>query len=264
LDFTPPVFDLVKVYWFCVLFLRAASFIFTAPIIGSRNVPAMVKAGLSLAIAIVVYPVIPHQQLGQVPPNLPVFAMVVIREVIIGMAIGYGARLVFDGVQFGAQYVAFMMGLGIANVLDPQSEAQIPIIAQMEGVIAFILFISIGGHLWFISAFHDSYAILPTGGFKLVSGTWVLYIVKMVGRLFVIAMKVNAPIWAALLFTQVCMGIMARMIPQINIFIVGFPLQIAVGFFVLAFSLNVLATVLERYFYQLYKEIFLLMRLMAG
>ncbi len=264
MNFTPPVFDLTTVYWFFVLFLRAASFIFTAPIIGSRNVPVTVKAGLSLAIAIVVYPVIPHSYFGQVPENLPTLAMIVIREVIIGMAIGYGARLVFDGVQFGAQYVAFMMGLGIANVLDPQSEAQMPIIAQMEGVIAFILFIAIGGHLWFISAFHDSYYIIPTGGFKLVSGAWVLYLMKMVGRLFVIAMKVNAPIWAALLFTQVCMGIVARMIPQINIFIVGFPLQIAIGFFVLAFSLNVLATVLERYFYQLHKDIFLIMRLMAG
>ena len=264
MTFTPPVFDLVTVYRFCVLFLRAASFMFTAPIIGSKNVPVTVKAGLSLAIAIVVYPVIPHQQLGQVPPNLPVFVLVVAREMIIGMAIGYIARLVFDGVQFGAQYVAFMMGLGIANVLDPQSEAQVPIIAQMEGVIAFILFISIGGHLWFVSAFHDSYAVLPTGGFQLISGTWALYIAKMVGRLFVIAMKVNAPIWAALLFTQVSMGIVARMIPQINIFIVGFPLQIAVGFFVLAFSMSVLATVLERYFYQLYKEIFLMMRFMAG
>jgi flagellar biosynthetic protein FliR len=264
LNFSPPVFDLTTVYWFSIIFLRAASFIFTAPIIGSRNVPVMVKAGLSLATAVVVYPVIPHQQLGPVPQNLATLSLIVVRESIIGMAIGYGARLVFDGVQFGAQYVAFMMGLGIANVLDPQSEAQIPLIAQLEGVIAFILFIAIGGHLWFISAFSNSYHILPTGGFKLISGTWVLYITKMVGRLFVIAMKVNAPIWAALLFTQVCMGIMARMIPQINIFIVGFPLQIAVGFFVLAFSLNVLATVLERYFYQMQKDIFIIMRLMAG
>jgi len=264
LTFTPPVFDLTTVYHFSVLFLRAASFIFTAPIIGSRNVPITVKGGLSLAVAIVVYPVIPHALFGQVPPNLPTFALIVAREIIIGMAIGYGARLVFDGVQFGAQYVAFMMGLGIANVLDPQSEAQIPIIAQMEGVIAFILFITIGGHLWFISAFYDSYSILPTGGFQMVSGTWVLYLSKMVGKLFVIAMKVNAPIWAALLFTQVCMGIVARMIPQINIFIVGFPLQIAVGFFVMAFSMGVLATVLERYFYQLYKDIFLIMHYMAG
>lgn len=264
MTFSPPVFNLVTVYYFTVLFLRAASFIFTAPIIGSRNVPVTVKAGLSLAVAIVVYPVIPHTQFGQVPPNVPFFAMIAIREVIIGMAIGYGARLVFDGVQFGAQYVAFMMGLGIANVLDPQSEAQIPIIAQMEGVVAFMLFITIGGHLWFISAFFDSYSIMPTGGFHMVSGTWVLYLTKMVGRLFVIAMKVNAPIWAALLFTQVCMGIVARMIPQINIFIVGFPLQIAVGFFVLAFSMSVLSTVLERYFYQLYKEIFLIMHFMAG
>jgi len=252
--------DLLAFYKFFLLLIRASFIIFFAPVIGSRLVPSMAKIALAAFLAFMAFPV---KTALYLPENYVALIITVLKEMLIGLSIGFASRLIFDGIQFGGQYVGYMMGFAVVNVIDPQSEAHMPIISQYENIIAILIFIVIGGHLWFFSAFHDSLLALPLG-YHLKSLGWIPFIVKLFGDIFVIAIKVNAPIFLVLFLIQLVMAVIARVVPQMNIFMVGFPIQIAVGFFLLFVSVKAMSYLFADLFFNMKEHIYIIMKLMAG
>lgn len=224
-----------QVQLFLLVFLRVAAILMSLPIFSGNNVPAMFKAGLALALALALYPVV---DLGGMPAMDSWMALTlgVISEVLLGLGVGLAIRLIMAGIQMAGQVAGFQMGLAIANIMDPATSMQTPILAQAFNLFAMLLFLVIDAHHWFFRAMVESFSLIPPFHFTL-SASFIGYLMETAGDMFVIALQIGAPIIVVLLLTSVSFGLMARTVPQMNIFIVAMPLKIVVGLLFIVFSL---------------------------
>lgn len=245
---------------FILILLRVSAMIIMIPILGDRMIPVRIKAGLSLLITFLIFPFL---QTAPWRLSSDIFSLVfrMAGEIIIGVMIGFVGRLIFDGIQLAGQLIGFQMGFSIVNVIDPVNNEQVSIIAQFQYLIAMLIFLIMNGHHIFLYAIAESFTIIPPLGFHFSGGLMQLLLV-FVKNMLEVSIKTGAPIIAVLLFLSVGMGLVARTVPQINIFIVGFPLQIAIGLIGIGLTLPIFVTVLENYFSNLEGEIISLLRLM--
>lgn len=185
--------------------------------------------------------------------------LIIIKELLIGIATGLIGRFLFVGVQFGGQVIGTQMGFGIVNVLDPQNNAQISLVAQFQNIIMILFFLVIGGHLYIIQAIVKSFEMIPLGVFVFNKESYI-FIVTIFSKIFLTALKITAPIFVTLLVTQVVLGIMGRLVPQLNILIIGFPIQIAGGLIVIITSLTFFYSMFESLMYEYLNNILRLFR----
>jgi flagellar biosynthetic protein FliR len=252
--------SLPQIQAIALVFIRIGAILVTAPLFGSMNVPVQLKVGLSVMLTVAVFPLVGFH--GVPYASISSLASAMVGEVLIGVIIGFTARLLFAAVQLAGQMVGFQMGFGIVNVIDPQTSNQISIIAQFQNVIVLLLFVVLDVHWWFILSLTSSFELIPPLGFCFTNPL-MEYLVVLSAQMFVIAAKVSAPIIVALLFTNVALGLIARTVPQMNIFIVGFPLQIAVGLAGLGLSLPLFSWVVRDLFQKMGEDIMVLMKLMT-
>lgn len=243
-----------------LVFIRIGAILIAAPLFGSRNVPFQLKAGLSLVLAMVIFPVAGFQEVYLT--GIPSLVTAMMGEVLIGVIIGFTARLIFSAVQLAGQLIGFQMGFGIVNVIDPQTSTQFSIVAQFQNIMTLLIFLVLDAHYWFILAISSSFELIPPLGFCFTNSLMEA-IVSLSCDMFVIAAKVAAPVIAVLLFTSVALGLIARTVPQMNIFIVGFPIKIAIGLLGVGFSLPLLSVMLRNLFQRMGEDIIVLMKLMS-
>jgi flagellar biosynthetic protein FliR len=255
-----PVFSAEYAEAFVLVLLRVSTIIVMMPILGHRTVPARVKAGLSLIISFLIFPFV-RQAIPAISPHLIPLIFQMAGEVMIGAIIGFAVKIVFTGIQYAGELIGLQMGFSMANVLDPVNNINVSIVSEMQYLMALLIFLSINGHHIFITAITDSYRILQPLSFHM-TGPLAQAILVYSKDLFVIAVKASAPIIAVMLFTNLGMALIARTVPQINILIVGFPLQISVGLIFLGLTMPIFLKVVETYFVNLEGQINTLMRLM--
>jgi len=229
------------VFYF-LIFIRVSGIIFTAPFFGSTVIDNRVKIFFSLILSILVYHLVPPVNFTNI--NTVLLILIIIKELLIGIMIGVIGRFLFVGVQFGGQIIGFQMGFGVVNVLDPQTNSQVSIIAQFQNIVMVLIFLSIGGHRLIIQSLVQCIQVVPIGSFVIPNESYI-FLVKLFSQIFIIALKIIAPVFVTLLITHVVMGIIARLVPQINILIVGFPIQIAAGLIVIIFSMTYFYSVFE-------------------
>jgi flagellar biosynthetic protein FliR len=243
-----------------LIFVRVGAILLTAPLFSSGSIPVHVKVGLSFMLAVIVFPLVSVNEGFTLP--LISLGVAMAGEVLIGVIIGFTARLLFAAVQLAGQLVGFQMGFGIVNVIDPQTSAQVSIIAQFENIITLLTFLALNAHHWFIMAIAKSFEVVPLLTFSFTNSLMEA-LVQLSCDMFVVAAKVAAPIIAILLFTSVALGLLARTVPQMNIFIVGFPLKLAIGLLAVGLTLPLLSTILRNLFRGLGEDMFVLMKLMV-
>lgn len=257
-----PVLNTEYILGFTLVFLRVGAMMALMPVIGERSVPARVKAGLALLIAVLVFPAI---RLGrpalQTDADLIALGLALAGEVLIGVAIGFTVRVIFAGIQFAGNMIGLQMGLAIANVFDPVSSSQVSIMAEFQYLFAMLVYLAVDAHHLFISAIVDSYRFAAPFGVEF-SPSLIQHIVLLSKGLFVTAVKICAPVMAVLLFSNVALGVVARTVPQINIFIVGMPLQIATGLIILGLTIPFFASAVQRLLHHLNADIRTLLQLM--
>lgn len=255
-----PLFSNEQIDAFVLVFLRVSAIVVTLPVLGDKATPTLLKGGLSLFVTFLIFPfvlpLLPKMDTGLLPQ---VFRMA--GEIMIGVIIGLTSRFVFAGIQLAGELIGFQMGFSIVNVIDPITSRQVSIISQFLYLLAMLLFLNCNAHHIFLNAIADSYRVLGPQGFHF-TGALMENILLLSQKMFVIAIKTSAPLLAVLFFTQVGLAVVARTVPQINIFIVGFPLQIAVGLIFLGLTLPVFQAVVEKLFANLEGEVNLLLRLM--
>jgi flagellar biosynthetic protein FliR len=221
---------------------RILALIASAPILGNRQVPGRVKIGLSVFLAIIIAPTI--GEMPQVPVGSPQGLLIMLQQVIIGVAMGLIMRLIFTAVDLAGELAGLQMGLGFASFYDPLNSSYTPIVARWLSMITGLAFLALDGHLYLLSAMAESFQTLPigeslsAGGFYRVAG-WG-------ASIFAYALQLSLPIVAALLITNVALGILTRAAPQLNLFAVGFPITLAIGFFMLILSIPYLIPLLDR------------------
>jgi len=231
---------------FLVCLARMAAMLGTLPVFGSGTAPARVRIGLAVMLSLLIFPVVrPHLP----PPDFSpaALALLILGESLLGLMVGFIAQLVLTAVEVGGTIIGYKMGFAAANVFDPQSQRQIELISQYQNVIAILVFLALDVHHLFIRAVVRSYELLPPGGID-VGGEAIPFLVSLVSRMFVLGIQLGAPILAVLILASLVMGLLARVFPQLNVFMLSFPLNIGVGFFVMGLTLGLVVLVLEREF----------------
>ena len=221
---------------------RVLSLISTSPVLGNRQIPARVKIGLSVLLALIISPTI--GELPQVSVSSPQGLLILVQQIIIGIAMGFSMRLIFAAVEMSGELAGLQMGLGFASFYDPVNSAFTPIIAQWMGVVASLAFLALNGHHYVLVALAESFHTLPIG--SMIPAKGFLALANWGGNIFAFALQISLPLLAALLTTNLALAILTRAAPQLNIFAVGFPITLAIGFFVLALSMPYFAPIMDR------------------
>jgi flagellar biosynthetic protein FliR len=253
--------SLPQIQLFLFIFLRVSAMTLTVPVFDSRNIPATFKVGLCFTIALVLYPIVKIEPAALSPSLIP-FAIGVAGEILSGVIIGFVIRLIFAGIQLAGELAAFQMGFSVANVMDPMSNSQVPVISQMIYMFAILIFLTTNAHHWVLRALVDSFTLIPPFGFH-SSGSLMARLTQAAGDMFVIAVKTGSPVIVALLLVSLGLGLVGRTVPQMNVFMVATPVNILIGFLFLSLSLPLMTTYLNQLLNGLGKEILQIMKLMG-
>lgn len=247
---------------FTLVFLRISALLVMIPIIGERAVPVRVKGGLAILVSMLVSSSV-SVDMSTLPAEGEIFALAIVMlgEIMIGVAIGFITKILFAGIQFAGEMIGTQIGFSIVNVIDPVTSTQVSVIAEFQHLIALLIYLSIDAHHTLISAIVDSYRVVSPFSYSF-SGSLMNHMLLLSKELFVMAVKISAPIMAVLLFTNVALGVVARTVPQINVFIVGFPVQIAVGLTVFGLTAPVFVLLVQRALSRLNSEVMTLFRFM--
>jgi flagellar biosynthetic protein FliR len=241
-------FSVLQVQLFGLVLSRVSAIFTMAPVFGSRTIPATVKIGLALLISVAIYPTLDLNGL-ELPVQIIPFALMVLKEFAIGMIIGFLITMIMNAAFLAGQMVDTQMGFGIANIVDPITGAQIPLIGQFQYVLALTLFLALNAHRILLGTLMESFRIVPlTMASYARSIPFTAYVIKLSSEMWVLALKIAAPALAVLFLSTVALGIVARTVPQMNVFIVGFPLQIGIGLFMVMEALPMTVIVLSRVF----------------
>lgn len=219
---------------FAVL-LRVGAFIAFMPFVGSPQTPNLVKAGLVMAASAAVYSMLGGFAIAP-PATVLGLVLAVARELILGAAMGLSLKLLLAGAQLGGQIAGLQMGLAISNIIDPATGGQFSIMAQWVNFLALWIFLSIDAHYWVIQAMVESFHLVPPYKFMAVvpASHWLMDVAL---RMFKLAVQIGAPIIATLLLTNLILGVLARTVPQVNVYLLSFPLTIGLGLLALGLSL---------------------------
>ena len=229
---------------FFPIFIRVSVILFMFPFFSARVIPVLPKVGLTLIISIILFPVIGNKMVA-FPDTLWGMVQLIIAEFLIGMILGLLVQVLFEAVRIMGQLVGFQTGFAIVNILDPQSGSQVSILANMAYLVAITFFLILNGHHILLSAMRESFEIINPGSLGLNQQIFQK-IMQVSGDMFVIALRIGAPAIAALLFTSVAFGLVAKLIPQMNVMIVLFPIKIVIGLFFFGISLHGLLRFMER------------------
>ncbi|WP_258359711.1 flagellar biosynthetic protein FliR [Moorella sulfitireducens (nom. illeg.)] len=243
--------------FFFLVVVRAASFFVTAPFFGIRGVPVPVKAGLGVLVAVLIFPVLPAGQPAFTGAGA--YALAVLNEALAGMALGYLAGLFLSAVQVAGQLLDIHMGLGMATLFDPQNAATTTVMGQFFTILGLLLFFQVDGHHTLLLALQESFRLLPLGGVHFDGNiTWA--VVKLFTGMFSLAVRMAVPVIVVILIADLALSLIARTVPQLNVFILGFPLKIGLGLLALIAVLPLLVTVFRNIFGQMEHDLALLLR----
>ncbi len=230
---------------------RILAMIASAPILGNPSVPVRVKLGLAIMITLLVVPTL-KEPIPQIDPGSGIGMLILMQQIMIGVAIGFIMRIVFVAVEMAGEIIGLQMGLGFAVFFDPQSSGQVALIGRFLGVIASLAFIAIDGHLIMIALISQSFHTLPIGPTGITESTFTV-LANWGGEIFKSGLQLSLPVLTALLITNLALGVLTRAAPQLNIFAVGFPLTLSIGFLILALSISFYAPILEQFILEAFK-----------
>lgn len=234
---------------FLVCLARMAALVAALPVLSGGQMPGQIKAGLAVMLSLLIFPVV-QEQLPEIDFAPVPFGLFMVREVLLGVMLGFMARLVFTAAEFGGTVIGYKMGFAAANVFDPQNQRQISLMAQFFNVFAILVFLAADVHHLILRVLVSSYWQLPPGQ-ATFGGSGVRMIMELTARMFDLAIKFSAPVLAVLILALFALGILARVFPQMNVFLLSFPINIGVAFLLIGLSLNLMAALLVSEFERL-------------
>lgn len=227
-----------------MLIIRATGLFLAAPIFGHRVLPTQFKVGFILLLAVVSMPALQHVQI--IPAeSLWALAAMALRELMVGVLIGFFFSLLFQAAELAGMLAGYQVGLAVSQAFDPNSGEEVSVIGRFWLLLATLIFLAINGHHMIIQAFNQSYQLIAPGEMAIAGSTGEMMI-KFSAYVFVLAIKIAAPVLVTLVLMDVALGTVAKMMPTMNIFIVGFPLKIGMGILVVAMSLPIFSYVLQK------------------
>lgn len=228
---------------FLLIFVRVTSFFLMMPLFSYRTIPTTHKVGIGFFLALLIYFTLDV-------PALEIdgtYYLLIIKEALVGIIIGFIAYMMLSAIQVAGGLIDFQMGFAIANVIDPQTGAQSPLMGQYFYTIALLFLLTINGHHLLIDGIFHSYQFIPLEQAWLPFGdsNMIEFVLKAFSQMFMIAFQMSLPVVGVLFLVDVALGIMARTVPQLNIFVVGVPVKIVVGLVAIFILMSVMITMMS-------------------
>ncbi|MDB5052074.1 MAG: flagellar biosynthetic protein FliR [Bacilli bacterium] len=246
-----------------LVFCRITSFFVVAPVFSSKNVPNQFKIGLSFFITLIAF-----SAMDKASISIDGFFLVsLMKEIVIGLLLGFVGYLFFTVVQISGSFIDMQMGFSMANIIDPMTGAQTPILGNLKFMLAVLLFLTMDGHHYLIHAIIDSYKWVPISNdafAHIYNGQVSDFLLKTFSTVFSLAFQMAAPMIAALFLVDVGLGILAKTAPQFNVFVIGMPLKVLIGFVLLTLFIQGFLVLFSDLFASMFSSMQKLLELLAG
>ncbi len=216
-----------------IVMFRVAGILAALPVLGSRAIPMQIKVGLVIMLGLVLTPFIPPMA---VPQHVLLLGAGIANEFMIGLVIGLAVRLFFAALELAGELMGNQVGFSVAHLIDPHTFRQTPLIGSFQTILASLTFLSLNAHYLVVRAVATSFDVVPPFMAHLSAGL-ADDILHLAQQMFVVAMKLAAPVLVTVLIVNVMMGILGRTVAQLNVFVLSFPLTIACGLFVMGLAL---------------------------
>lgn len=227
---------------FIFALIRFSAFIFLFPLFTQRGVPIHIKIGLSALIAFIV---MPESPVSISQPDL--WVLYIFQEIAVGLLLSFIVTLVFAAIYFAGQITDVPLGFGLATIYDQQTGIQLPVFSQFYYRLSILIFLAVDGHLYLFRALAESYRYIPIGGFFSMNLSLEI-ILFLSQQIFLIGLKIAAPIIGTIFLTDIGLGMITRSVPQINVFVLGFPIKILVGMLVVFIAIPAFVALISSLF----------------
>lgn len=231
---------------FLLVFVRMTGLFVVAPVFGRRNIPTYFKIGFSFFSALILVNTTAVQNV-QYDNSILGYALLIMKEFLVGLSIGFVAYLAYTAIYIAGEIIDKQIGFAVVSVMDPISNIQVPVTSNLYFIISMLIFLAINGHHMLIQTLFDSFESLPLGTAVFNKGV-VDGITGLFTTVLATGFKIAAPIVAAILVTDIALGTISKMVPQINIFVIGMPLKIIVGMVILIITIPVFINIMETVF----------------
>ncbi|WP_010630941.1 flagellar biosynthetic protein FliR [Sporolactobacillus vineae] len=214
---------------FLLILARVSSFIAVMPIFSYRTIPANVKIGLAAVLSILIDLTLFESQ--SVPLD-DTFVLLIVKEVLVGLTMGFVAGILTYAVQFAGAVIDLQMGFAIANIISPENGSATPLTGQLLYLFQMLFFLGVDAHHMLLNGMMDSFRVIPLNSLNVSfgSGNLAEFLTRLTGQMLLIGVQLSLPIVGCLFLVDVAIGLIARTVPQVNVFVVGLPLKIIVGF----------------------------------
>ena len=258
------LYDIVQgqVAAFLLVLTRSSGIFFISPFFGSLNVSARIRGCAAVALTMVLFPVVVKEAVIQAPDTILLFAFTVAKELFVGWLIGLVAYLTLAAINMAGKVMDMQVGFAVVNMMDPTTMQQTGLIGTFMYNLSIIYFLLTNGHHMIISALSESFRIIPLS--SMVWNESLPQLVNdMVAGIFLNGMKIAMPVTFAILLTNVGLGILARTMPQMNIFVVGIPMQLMIGMTMISMILPFYIMFLDVIFNEIYATISIALKSLA-
>ena len=247
---------------FLLILARVIGFISVAPVYGRTGVPAYVKIGLSIIVSYIVFPFLVLDTLSPIGSAELIFLG--FKEVIIGLGLGLIAQLFFSIFAATGALIDMELGLSMSQVYDPQIGGQVTITSKLMDVFAYLIFLYIDGHHYLMRAIINSFYILPLGSGQILNDDFLNFLVKLISYLFVSAVTIAMPIIISIFLGNLLLAFMSKIMPQMNVFIVGMPFKIFMGLIILIISIPYMGELIKKLLMNIYQYLYLFLDIVKG
>ena len=229
---------------FALVLARLTGIFAIVPVFGAAAVPRRVRALLAAALAFAVYPLVAETPVT-VPAELSRIVLGLAGELCVGLVCGFVASLGFYAAQMAGEFISRQMGTSFGEIMNPLYESQTPIFGEFFFLFAIVVFVAVNGHHVLVAGIVRTFERVPLMGFHPHAGL-VPLVSGLMQDMFVLMIRLAAPAFTALFLVTIVLGIIARVVPQMNVLFVGFPLQVMLGLLVIALALGSVAMVIDR------------------
>ncbi len=250
----------VQVETFLLMAVRIFVLLAVFPIFSAAQIPQHVRLGLGFLLAVILYRIVPPTPLLD---SYGALIAATAAQVVLGLIVGYVASLIFVGVQFAGELVDLQIGFAVANVVNPETQQNITIIGELQLALATLIFLATDSQRFLIEGIAGSFTLVPLPYIHLDPSV-MSHAVTFLSLALIDAFKIAAPAAGALFLTNIALAFMARVAPQMNVFVIGFPIQIGVGLTVLGISMSLLGVVEPDIFHQVARQMDTIMRGLRG
>ncbi|MDO5519467.1 MAG: flagellar biosynthetic protein FliR [bacterium] len=250
-----------NVEFYLLILIRISAFIFTAPIFSISSIPVKVKAALSVFLTMIVGPLITYEPLSYT--TVYGFAGLVIKEFLVGLLVGYVASICTRIISFAGQLLDQDIGYSMANMFDPVNGQQVTVTSNLLSYFVLLVLLVTNMHYYLLRAIISTFTLIPMGQAKFSFDMYNI-LVRFLGDMFIIGFRIVLPIFASILIVNTVLAILAKVAPQMNMFVIGFQLKIIVGLLVLLVIVSTLPTIGNFIFEEMKEMLELIIKSLAG